>query len=136
VCHYLPWKSRKRNPGRGQHFQTEGNPTTVKDMAQKEYFKEILKEGTTYDINEIISKMRGQGRSTMSNVNSAQKELDKAEEILALAQGKIEVINSVLETLDEIKASGRTRIGDSELKNILRHAIMDAGLPPSVLDKV
>jgi hypothetical protein len=128
------WKSRKDN---GRHFQTEGsNPSTVRDMAQKQYFKELLTEGTTYDINEIISKMRGEGRSTISSVNKAQKELDKAEEILGLAQGKIEAINTILETLDQIKSSGRTRIGDSELKAIVRRALTETGVPPSVLDKV
>jgi hypothetical protein len=105
-------------------------------MAEQHYLKELLKEGTTYDINEIIARMRGEGRSTMTSVNEATKDVREAEKILAMAQGKIDVLNAVLETLDQIKASGRTRIGDSELKSIVRQATVDAGVPPSVLDKV
>lgn len=131
------WKSRKSGPQRGQHFPVDSsNPSTVKDMAEQHYLKELLKEGTTYDINEIIARMRGEGRSTMTSVNEATKDVREAEKILAMAQGKIDVLNAVLETLDQIKASGRTRIGDSELKSIVRQATVDAGVPPSVLDKV
>ena len=133
------WKSRKDD---GRHFRGDSSSggATVKDVMQEQtksqYLKELLKEGTTYDINEIISRMRGEGRSTITSVNAAEKDVREAEKILAMAQGKIDVLNNVLEILDQIKASGRTRIGDSELKSILRKAIVDAGVPPSILDKV
>lgn len=131
------WKSRKSGPQRGQHFPVDSSsPTTVKDVAEQHYLKELLREATTYDINEIITRMRGEGRSAVSSATRASKDVQEAEKILAMSEGKIEVINAILEVLEQFKASGRTRIGDSELKAIVRREIGESGLPPSVLDKV
>jgi hypothetical protein len=133
------WKSRKDD---GRHFigDSSSGGATVKDVMQEQtksqYLKEIMKEGTTYDINEIITRMRGEGRSAVSSAGRASKDVQEAEKILAMAEGKIEVINAILEVLSQVKASGRTRIGDSELKAIVRQELGKSGLPPSVLDKV
>jgi len=133
------WKSRKDN---GRHFLADSSSggATVKDVIQEQtksqYLKELMKEGTTYDINEIITRMRGEGRSAVSSGSRAAKDVEEAEKILAMAQGKIDVITAILDTLEQIKATGRTRIGDSELKSIVRQISFDLGVPPSVLDKV
>jgi uncharacterized protein YajQ (UPF0234 family) len=135
------WKTRKRNPGRGQHFRGDSSSgTTIKDVtreqARNQYLNSLLKETTTYDINEIVARIRSEGRSTITSVNKAEKEVQAAEKILTMAQGKIDVINAILEILNEIKSSGRTRIGDSELKSIVRQVTSEAGIPASVLDQV
>lgn len=109
------------------------NPRQLQRTREK-FMRDYLAETETHDLSEVMTKLRAEAREAIQKQQSQQKQLEKAENIVNLASGKLEAISQILAILDSIVKSGRTRIGDSELKHIIRTTLRELELPPSALE--
>lgn len=130
----MSWRTRKRGRGDqpGLHFRT-GRATghLPTDVMRHRYLEAIVKETKTHDINDVATKLGRQGRSLAGEMRKTEQALAKAERRRGLTGAKIEVVKRVLGVLKEMKSAGRTRVGDSELKHILRTTMQELKVPAS-----
>lgn len=122
----MPWKSRHRD---GQPFYSPEDPKIAarrRAIQQGRHLPRLLAETETYDINTTMQNLA-------SDARQHKRELQKAERQGSIADAKLQLIDEVLRTLEEIRRTGRTRIGDSELKQIIRNTARNLKIPPQAL---
>jgi hypothetical protein len=101
----------------------------VREQFRKERFVEsLVRDSTTHDINATIERFVKEGRE----LKTTYQEVDRER---AIAEGKMAAARKVIGVLEQMKASGRTRIGDSELKLLLRNVLQELGLPATIFDE-
>lgn len=119
-----PWRGRQK----GSVFKTEKPAErTVQDF---------LREGRTHDINNTITDLKQQGTTFVKKLRNIETARVKTENEATQLEEAVGAIESIVETLEKIRASGRTRVGDSELRKIIRSVMEERKLSPSVFGSI
>lgn len=119
-----PWRGRKKGAVFKSNAPTE---RTVQDF---------LREGRTHDINSTITDLKQQGTTFVKELRKIETDRAKAESEATQLKEAAGAIESIVETLEKIRASGRTRIGNSELRNIIRSVMEERKLSPSAFGSI
>lgn len=117
----MAFRTRKRGSSgqRGLVF-----PVRRSQRNGDKYVSELLREKQTHDVNTVIQNLNSQGRELTREKQGAERDL-------AIADAKAQVLAQVINVLYQIRESGRTRVGDSELKAIMNSVMRESGVPPS-----
>jgi hypothetical protein len=95
---------------------------------REKFLENLVRDSSSHDINGTIEKFVKEGREMRGDFQEAERER-------AVSEGKMAASRKVIEVLEEMKASGRTRIGDSELRLILRNVLQELRLPATIFEE-
>jgi len=121
------WKTRKRGKGRqiGSKFPVTTPPIHRQVILRDRYLRALLTEAKTHDINSTMDNLKAEA-------NKLSRELHEAERSQYSSEAKLKVIEEVLGILEDMRKEGRTRVGDSELKAIIRSVAESKKIPPQI----
>jgi len=95
---------------------------------REKFLENLVRDSSSHDINATIEKFVKEGREMKGDFQEAERGR-------AVSEGKMAASRKVIEILEEMKASGRTRIGDSELRLILRNVLQELRLPATIFEE-
>lgn len=99
----------------------------------EELLKSLLKETRTHDVRSVMQRLNVEGRRLTSDYKEAAAEVAEASAEATIAEQRMKVIGKVLEVLERIYEAGRTRVGDSELKGVIRSVMADLKVSPEAV---
>jgi len=103
-------------------------------QARERYLATLLKEGRGYDLNDVRRRLDGEAREATSALRKLAEEFRVMTQEAEALKRKIAVIENVLAALGQMQAAGRTRVGESDLKYLLRDAMGREGVDSQTLD--
>lgn len=90
------------------------------DVGKERYLETIVRESKTHDLNTVIRKLTSDALALTRELRATHREKEKALKVLTVEGTKLLALQEALEALSKVKESGRTRIGDSEMKVMMR----------------
>jgi hypothetical protein len=100
-----------------------------RDLAKEQYLQGLLRESKTYDIAGVLSRFNSEGRASQKVFIEAEKDVQAATQEAQRERARMQVIRDIMTVLQHAQKSGRTRVGDSELRYLARSTLQKYGLP-------
>jgi len=127
------WRTRKRGTGNqpGSHFlSTTVTGDLKRDVIKERYLRKLMQESKTHDVSATKEKILGEGKALATDLRNLRNNMQKDRQNEAEVIAKLDIIKNTLEALDSLAKHGMTRIGDSELKHIIRSIVREKGFDP------
>lgn len=123
-----PHRGRKKGDVFLASKHLTGDPR--RDVVKEAYLQSLIRETRTHDINEIWTRLDSEAKVIVKDLRETESIAESSQREARKDRAKLDVITEVIAIMKRIQSTGRTRVGESELKTIVSQVMRNKGIDP------